>query len=125
MARSHNNCSYGNSTICSLCIVVDSYIAFQQYVSIELCTYIYILWRVFVDNNKTYICLNIRCRMFCPILTKFGLCRETFKVRNIKFHEIRSNGRHSETDSRFSLFKGTRPRIMHSCYTLHSVMCFV
>ena len=47
-----------------------------------------ILWRHNVaDNNTTYFCPHVKCRVFCPALIEFGFPLQIFiELTNIRFH---------------------------------------
>jgi len=48
--------------------------------------FVYELFRTAANYIKAL--LTAKCRHFCPILSKFGISRQTFiEVSNIKFHE--------------------------------------
>jgi len=53
-----------------------------------------LLWQFHVagNNNKTWLCLYVKCLIFCPILTKFFI-----KFLNIKFKTNSLSGSHADT----------------------------
>jgi hypothetical protein len=53
-----------------------------------------LLWRIYVPgSNEVYLGLQVQCLTFWPILTKFGISRQSFiEVSSIKFDANSSSG---------------------------------
>ena len=76
VARSRNRCCLGNTQVHSVCCWSISHC--QRFKDIECRTTI-ILWLIYVaGNNNTYAVLHVKCQMFCPISTKFGISWQIF-----------------------------------------------
>jgi len=115
MVRSCNHFGSGNAAVPSVCIVEPHVTVNNIKLIIKSCTPV-LIWPIFLAGiQNTYRCVNVTFPIFCSIVTKFGLSRQTFiKGPNIKFHGNPSSRcradacRQTEGNSRFSRLMRTR-----------------